>query len=126
VLDVRATDTVRDVKRVLQALESIPIERQRLVFQTRELQDAHTLADYNIQRDSNLGLMLRLAGGTSELKPLERSARRLAQSGRVSVTNASHIYSWRGAFKLFCVYVRLSYAHLSFVSVVLKDDISRY
>jgi ubiquitin C len=64
-LDVQATDTVQDVKRKLQDREAIPAGQQRLVFQTRELEDSRTLADYNIQRDSNLGLVLRLIGGAS-------------------------------------------------------------
>ena len=64
-LDVQATDTVQDVKRKLQDKEAIPAGQQRLVFQTRELEDSRTLADYNIQRDSNLGLVLRLIGGAS-------------------------------------------------------------
>ncbi len=64
-LDVQATDTVQDVKRKLQDKEAIPAGQQRLVFQTRELEDSRTLADYNIQRDSNVVVLLRLIGGAS-------------------------------------------------------------
>jgi hypothetical protein len=72
-LDVQATDTVQVVKRKLQDKEAIPAGQQRLVFQTKELEDSRTLADYNIQRDSNLHLVLRLIGGVYDQKTASKS-----------------------------------------------------
>ena len=59
-LDVQATDTVQAVKQKLQDREGIPAEQQRLVYTTKELDPTRTLADYNIQRDATLHLVLRL------------------------------------------------------------------
>ena len=64
-LDVQATDTVQAVKQKLQDREGIPADQQRLVYTTKELDPERTLADYNIQRDATLSLVLRLRGGAS-------------------------------------------------------------
>lgn len=72
--------TIDDFKRIIQNIEGIPIDQQRLIFAGMQLENDFTLQHYNLLNGSTVHLVLRLRGGMyhttsgkSDLKDLQKN-----------------------------------------------------
>jgi len=62
-VDIELTDTVERIKERVEEKEGIPPPQQRLIFAGKQMNDAKTAKEYNIEGGSVLHLVLALRGG---------------------------------------------------------------
>ena len=62
-LVVERKEYIEDIKTKIQYKEGIPLDYQRLIYASKQLQNGSTLFDYSIENDSTLYLLLDLRGG---------------------------------------------------------------
>ncbi|KAJ3415015.1 tRNA (adenine(58)-N(1))-methyltransferase non-catalytic subunit trm6 [Chytridiales sp. JEL 0842] len=72
-VDVERTDTIRDVKRIIEEEEDIPTEAQILIFKEKALADGVSVSDLGLRDGANLQLTVKMTGGPGPLTKMRRT-----------------------------------------------------
>ena len=64
-IDILTTQqmSIKEMKMIFQVKDGIPIEQQRFIFAGKQLEDSMFVGMYNITKEANINLVLRLRGG---------------------------------------------------------------
>lgn len=63
IYEVEPDEVVRNLKTKVECREGVPVSQQRLLHQSREMEDAKRLSDYGVTHHSTIDMLLRLRGG---------------------------------------------------------------
>ncbi|KAJ0612782.1 putative Ubiquitin-like domain-containing protein [Helianthus annuus] len=65
-LEVKPFDTIQNVKSAIYNMEGTPHCQQRPIYGKKQLEDSHTLADYDVHHESTIHLFLRKPGAITK------------------------------------------------------------
>ena len=68
-LNVKASNSIRHIKKLIKDKEGIPVDQQSLNFEGKQLKDGDTIWDCSIQKEFQVHLTSRLLGGGKRARP---------------------------------------------------------
>lgn len=81
-IDVDSGTYIEEAKMLIENIEGVPLDQQRLIFAGRQLEEGRTFGDYNICGGSTLHLVLRLRGGGDSFVQINQNFKSIAPSDK--------------------------------------------
>ncbi len=91
ILDVNIHNTIKELKAMLEEMDGIPPDQQRLIYAGKQLEDAMTVSAYNIPMNATLTMTMNLKGGVRTFTGTRRAGSTIKKRSTINADLAAMV-----------------------------------